>query len=190
MRLSRRPAGTSAGGQFAATTRARSGLRLDVDAAQSGREATAAAEHTRISRIYTDRLAAQDRETPGYQQRFTEMSQLITATNPGTLVCPPMNIEPDLDKLLTRMQSWDGSEVITRRGNVSACHSNTARLWESGDVAGIATGYALSEDGLWRQHTWGISASGEPVETTLLRSAYAGYVLTAGEAADFAAANR
>lgn len=56
------------------------------------------------------------------------------------------------------------------------------------DIVGIATGYALSGDGLWRQHSWGVLRDGI-FETTETRLKYFGIVLQ-GERADyFAAAN-
>ena len=39
----------------------------------------------------------------------------------------------------------------------SSCHQNVASVWMQKEfgIVGIATNYALSDDGLWRQHTWG-----------------------------------
>jgi hypothetical protein len=88
------------------------------------------------------------------------------------------------------MQRWDGAGAVKRSGRRNECHSNSARMWESGRAAALATGYALSEDGLWRQHTWALTESGTPIETTAPRRAYTGYVLTPDEAAEFAAGNR
>jgi hypothetical protein len=38
----------------------------------------------------------------------------------------------------------------------SRCHENVARLWtdKRWGLVAIGTGYALSEDGLWRRHSW------------------------------------
>ena len=72
----------------------------------------------------------------------------------------------------------------------SSCHHNVAILWKErqhGMVA-IATGYALSDDGLWRQHSWGILRNGV-LETTEPRSKYFGFVLQ-GREADLFAANQ
>jgi hypothetical protein len=52
----------------------------------------------------------------------------------------------------------------------------------------IATGYALSDDGLWRQHSWDVLRDGI-LETTKARQKYFG-ILRQGKAADhFAKAN-
>jgi hypothetical protein len=51
-------------------------------------------------------------------------------------------------------------------------------------VSGLGFGFALSPDGLWRQHSWALSSApgGRVVETTVTRVAYAGLPL-AGDAA-------
>jgi hypothetical protein len=71
----------------------------------------------------------------------------------------------------------------------SSCHQNVASVWtkKKFGIVGVATGYALSEDGLWRQHSWGILRDGV-LETTEVRVKYFGVVFQ-GERADFFAAN-
>ncbi len=74
-------------------------------------------------------------------------------------------------------------------GDDNGCHANAAMLWTDGMVAAIGTGYALSDDGLWRQHSWGVDADGAPVETTAARISYVGITLTAVPALQFAVSN-
>lgn len=51
------------------------------------------------------------------------------------------------------------------------------------------TGWALTKnDGMWRQHTWGL-INGEIIETTTKRSKYFGVVLTNNESEKFHASN-
>jgi hypothetical protein len=71
----------------------------------------------------------------------------------------------------------------------SSCHQNIASVWTKRKfgIVGIATGYALSDDGLWRQHSWGILRDGV-LETTQTRQKYFGIVFQ-GERADFFAAS-
>lgn len=72
-----------------------------------------------------------------------------------------------------------------------SCHQNASRLWnrKSNELIGLGTGYALSGDGLWRQHSWGVSRHGI-IETTEERVTYFGQLLQ-GKAADlFAECNR
>ncbi|HEX7958941.1 MAG TPA: hypothetical protein VF493_03430, partial [Terriglobales bacterium] len=61
-------------------------------------------------------------------------------------------------------------------------------LRERFGIVAIATGYALSEYGLWRQHSWGILRDGV-LETTKTRLKYFGIVLQGGEADFFASSN-
>jgi hypothetical protein len=67
----------------------------------------------------------------------------------------------------------------------SHCHSNAALLWKvAGGVIAIATGYALSKDGLWRRHSSGID-HGLVVETTEPRIRYFGFGFMEEEAGEF-----
>src|ERR1700687_1379667 len=65
----------------------------------------------------------------------------------------------------------------------SRCHENVARVWTKRQeaVVGIGTGYAWSEDGLWRQHSWALLREGI-LETTVPRTKYFGLLLQGGEA--------
>jgi hypothetical protein len=66
----------------------------------------------------------------------------------------------------------------------SMCHQNISAVWKSHKfgIVGVGTGYALSSDGLWRQHSWGVLREGI-LETTEIRDKYFG-VLLQGEKAD------
>jgi hypothetical protein len=71
-----------------------------------------------------------------------------------------------------------------------ACHRNISLLWKNKrrKLTGIGTGYALSGDGLWRQHSWGVTRRGI-IETTERRSKYFGQLLCGTNADMFAACN-
>lgn len=99
--------------------------------------------------------------------------------------------EPHLEEILGRGLLLDGRYHVQDRGEPSRCHANTALLWENApDRIGIMTGYALSDDGLWRQHSWAWHFQrGVVIETTLPRTAYFGVLLTDDEALAFAEAN-
>lgn len=77
-----------------------------------------------------------------------------------------------------------------KRGKSSMCHQNIASSWKARrfGIIGIATGYALSEDGLWRQHSWGLLRDGI-LETTELRVKYFGILLQGDRADYFASCN-
>ena len=90
--------------------------------------------------------------------------------------------DPDTERLLARGRYHSG-EARLKRLEPGQCHQNACDLYRPGRNK-IATGYALSDDGLWRQHSWIVT--GEKItETTERRLAYFGYVLTEQEAAQF-----
>lgn len=118
----------------------------------------------------------------------------------GVLVKHPSGPEPELELLLTRADvthvgSW-GDQAFFYEGVPHQCHANAAALWRerrtpdrNHRVTGIASGYGLSGDGLWRQHSWAVTAQGRILETTEPCVAYAGFVLSEQEARLFAVLN-
>lgn len=105
----------------------------------------------------------------------------------GDEVCMTQ-FDEDTPKILERGQFFYGSSYM-RKGQACQCHYNSARLWyENKDRCFIATGYALSEDGLWRCHSWVVQPMARTVrvwETTVKRVAYFGVVLTEEECEEF-----
>lgn len=102
--------------------------------------------------------------------------------------------EWDLEQLLARGQVFSGP-VAMREGEPGQAHSNAAQLWaDHREQFSLVTGYGLSEDGLWRQHSWILRTNPRPhepllIETTVARVLYFGYVLTQEEAERFYQAN-
>jgi hypothetical protein len=97
--------------------------------------------------------------------------------------------EFDAPAILSRGRVFPGEGAKRRRGRRSQCHRNSADLWfRSGGRTRIVTGYALSDDGLWRQHSWGCE-NGRVAETTEPRVLYFGYELGHWEAFRFAMGN-
>lgn len=93
--------------------------------------------------------------------------------------------EPHLREIMTRGAITSGSGASMEEGNRSACHQNAFELWlEDPQHTKLFTGWALSDDGLWRQHSWAKRGS-TIVETTTPRVAYFGFELTQEEAASF-----
>jgi hypothetical protein len=93
-------------------------------------------------------------------------------------------LEEDLEALLTRGEERTPERVVLREGEPCRCHGNAARLREAEPRKQIVTGWALSDDGLWRQHTW-CELDGTLIETTLTRERYFGFPLDDNEAATF-----
>lgn len=99
----------------------------------------------------------------------------------GESACLPA-YEEDLDNILKYGQFWIGNNIKMIKGFPSQCHYNSCLCWEANkDKTRICTGYALSDDGMWRQHSWLIwmkPRSNQIVETTTKRIAYFGFVMT------------
>lgn len=102
--------------------------------------------------------------------------------------------EPDLRILLERGEPFDRSAELVV-GEVRECHANVARLWNAHrEALAIVTGYALSTDDLWRQHSWLLRKKPAPgqdrlLETTVRRVKYFGTILNETEARAFAEMN-
>jgi hypothetical protein len=108
--------------------------------------------------------------------RSCELKKKLLAIG-GWAVCAPV-IEPDLMKILERGRKFPGKSKMMR-GEPCRCHSNSACCWdENRELCKICTGYALSKDGMWRQHSWVYTNDGTVVETTEKRLQYFGFVMT------------
>lgn len=122
-------------------------------------------------------------------ERMVELHEKLLQFG-GNETCFPA-YEEDLNAILTRGQLWLGDRITFMPGRPSQCHSNSCELYELNkdkfEVA-IATGYALSKDGLWRQHSWLMKRNArsiEVIETTEKRVLYFGFVMTPEEAEKF-----
>lgn len=97
--------------------------------------------------------------------------------------------DQDEPNIMERGQLFVGTGIKYRKGLPSQCHYNSSLLWEANKGrCQIATGYALSEDGMWRQHTWVVQPMTVKYriwETTVGRIAYFGFILTDEECEEF-----
>jgi hypothetical protein len=104
------------------------------------------------------------------------------------LVAPP---GPDADlPLLIDAGFVMAGPVVLKTMKKSECHTNVAEIWaeKQHGLVGIGTGYSLSNDGLWRQHSWGLRREGI-LETAASRVKYFGVLLQHEDADSFAMAN-
>lgn len=98
--------------------------------------------------------------------------------------------ERDVFDLLESGERFDGKAEM-RLGESNQCHLNAAKIYMADIVKyAIGTGYALSSDGLWRQHSWAFHVGsrdvlGRPIETTEERVLYFGLVLRDAAAVGF-----
>jgi hypothetical protein len=134
------------------------------------------ADHQRIATMYRERVRAQDQTRPGYRGAWDALSRRLLAVA-GELVVPPMVFEGLIVELVEDGHSFSPDGALFIAGEASRCHDNAAELVRNAQARYLATGYALSVDGLWRQHSWGVTGEGVVVETTEERVAYFG-VLT------------
>ena len=110
----------------------------------------------------------------------------------GCEVCLP-TVEEDLDDIMKYGQLWDDITTKMMKGKASRCHSNSAELWYNNKnkenfAVIICTGYALSSDGFWRQHSWLVQVKPRTnviIETTVPRVAYFGFGMTYEQAEKF-----
>jgi hypothetical protein len=125
------------------------------------------------------RLRQASLEQPGLKR----LKSLLLRLGGAFIVAPPKP-DADIQALLDSGFVMSGTAML-KRGRASMCHQNVASLWKARrfGIIGIASGYALSEDGLWRQHSWGLLRDGL-LETTEPRVKYFG-ILLQGERADY-----
>lgn len=110
----------------------------------------------------------------------------------GEAVCLPP-YEEDLMDILENGQFWFGSGAKRMKGRACQCHNNSRKLYDRNkkdfDIR-ICTGYALSDDGMWRQHSWLVlhkERSNQIIETTEPRIGYYGFVMTEDQCEEFCA---
>lgn len=95
------------------------------------------------------------------------------------------------EAVLERGQFFDGGENVIRMpdGELSACPSEEAKEIEKNmDKGKWCAGYALSEDGVWCQHSWflfPVKDDWRVVEFTTPCAAYFGVILTDEESDKF-----
>lgn len=102
----------------------------------------------------------------------------------GSLAVELSDPLPYTDQIMRRGELLNNHVEICE-GRPNACHMNTAALWAVKAGVRIVTGYALTDDGMWRPHTWGMRAR-NIIETTFERTPYFGVQLTADESQMFA----
>lgn len=123
---------------------------------------------------------------------FQRLHAILLAIG-GEETCFPC-MEEDMKAILERSYYHNGTSKMMK-GRPSQCHGNVCELWQLNHDAldvRICTGYALSSDGLWRQHSWLVHNYSTKtqqrmriIETTEKRVAYYGFELTTEEAEKF-----
>jgi hypothetical protein len=137
---------------------------------------------------FLNRAKACEEKNPGYFEKWVTFRGNVLEHG-GEDVVHVFGPDPHLDLLLTQGGIvGDDLKRTFKRGEPSGCHGNAVRLYLTGKADFITTGYALSEDGLWRQHTWANTKT-KLIETTVQRTMYYGVTLEGVRLATFVASN-
>jgi len=105
----------------------------------------------------------------------------------GVAVNAGLDTPEEIKRLLSAGKLWNQPVLFEKGYSPGRCHANIADMYLHKRRVGlkIVTGYALADEGVWYEHSWGIE-DGKLVETTGNRySMYFGYRLTKKEADDF-----
>lgn len=128
---------------------------------------------------------------PNMDERMFELKNRLLSFA-GDAICLP-KYEEDLENILKYGQFWLGYNAEKVTGEACKCHSNSARIWmDNKEITNICTGYSLSADGMWRQHSWLIhrkARSNRIVETTQPRVLYYGFAMTPEMCEEFVSEN-
>lgn len=94
------------------------------------------------------------RDAARIQPELLRPRALLLRFGGDALVAPPKR-DPDL-RVLLESGFLTAGPITLKLMKSSSCHQNVANLWKHRKygIIGIVTGYALSEDRLWRQHSW------------------------------------
>lgn len=144
-----------------------------------------------------------------HQKKLLELRNRLIAFGGEEVAFPFPNeyIDRIMDKGIIKVRqhneddinSEDDILVVYVEGEPCRCHDNSAILWaqmkdewkEKGNLK-IMTGYALSENGMWREHSWCLLEDAKDfngmdiyIETTEKRAAYYGFAMDENEAYEF-----
>ena len=114
---------------------------------------------------------------PWWSNYYDRLQAYLEPMFPGTHVVAVPNIDQTEQLFYLKPVSVTSEDVISLKGQRGMkegdCHFNVLKLKKAGLVEKWIMGFALSEDGLWRFHSWGMK--GELiVETTEEQIAYIG----------------
>lgn len=130
-----------------------------------------------------------DEEQKAIDKAIALRDRLLTFS--GDIACMDLYDE-HYDLVMERGQYWYGDNLRLWIGEPNQCHANVCRIWQMNQVNAarfrITTGYALSRDGCWRQHSWlveRLKTKDRIWETTKERIAYFGVMLSPEECKSF-----
>lgn len=107
------------------------------------------------------------------------MVDKLLAIDGTSVVVPHYDLqiaEALLPLVLQRGHEFDATDARLEPGEPRECHTNALELSRAGRGTSC-NGFGLSEDGLWRSHSWLLEPSGILIETTQPRTSYFGVEL-------------
>lgn len=122
----------------------------------------------------------------GYENKKVKLKMRLLGFG-GTEVKLGMDSEDELDRILFDGMLFD-NDVIRLNGGFGQCHKNVATKYKKfkSDGFRIISGYALSDNDIWVQHSWGLNSSDKIMETTGNNyQKYYGYILNESESDEF-----
>lgn len=85
--------------------------------------------------------------------------------------------DPDLNEIISDAKVWNLPVVQLAEPIANSCHETSAQYAKDNPEAQFVTGYCLTDDGLWRSHSF-VVENGRIIETTTsLRSLYYGVAI-------------
>lgn len=131
---------------------------------------------------FSQRVQSHEARYPGYADKWWSLNKFLVSIGGRAVVPLPV---PDLWTLerVPRLTIKRGTPIMIP-GEPCSCHTNSAELMVNGLIDNICSGYGLSDDGLWRQHSWGLRED-TIVETTNSRVVYVGVKLNLIESLGF-----
>ena len=132
-----------------------------------------------IPRLFVGSLPLQKANVERNGEMLESLADRLLSLGGKTVVVPPDHPEYVtllVPQLLRVGQKFDAGTAELEPGNPNDCHANSSALWREGRGA-LCIGYALSEDMLWRSHSWVQAPTGRLIETTEVREAYFGWQL-------------
>jgi hypothetical protein len=111
-----------------------------------------------------------------YNKDHDKMNEILQKIVPKTHIVASPQEHFSTEKIILTGKLLTNSKMLVTMGN-NHCHDNCEILLKLKKIKNIYTGYALSPDGLWRYHSWGIDKYDKIIETTEARLLYFGSVL-------------
>ncbi len=108
-----------------------------------------------------------------YNQEHEKINNRLKAIVPNTHIVTTPHEHVPIDLILSQGQVFTIPSILFSFEN-SRCHDNCDKLYLHKEIANVCTGYALSSDGLWRYHSWGLDYDDVIIETTSERILYFG----------------